>query len=129
MNYAHSALDEHFDYYDYRNPKSVRVKTGDADYHCRNNYLAIGGVFRGYWFHKRRISMYSKVELGMMLRFKSIEYSESTKPSRSEHKTYVLPDINLSPVGLEFGGVHWGGFFEVAIGTTYICSMGVKYSF
>ena len=78
----------------------------------------MGGVFRVYWFHKKHASMYSKVEAGLMIGFKTVPLNIG-----------VLPDINLSPVCIEFGGTHLRGFVELACGTSYICSGGVKYAF
>ena len=114
----------------YYNPiTGDRMKAAFDDRYYRNDYLSMGGVFRVYWFHKKHASMYSKVEAGLTIRFKTVtEYWLRWSNKDVWHYTYVLPDINLSPVCIEFGGTHFRGFVELAFGTSYIGSAGVKYA-
>ena len=60
--------------------------------------------------------MYSKVGVGVLLGL--------------ENKVDAIPMINVSLVGMEFGGGKWRGFTELLpIGTMGVLNIGLKHSF
>lgn len=90
-------------------------------YRYRYNWASIDVSARFYWFHRKYVSMYSKVSAGLAV--------ECRSDVLSDPKVVALFDGHLSPAGLEVGGSHWRGFVELGFGTSYICSGGVKYRF
>lgn len=133
LSYVKSELKEHKigNNYTYYNPLTGdRMKAAFDDRYYRNDYLSLGAVFRVYWFHRKHVSMYSKAEAGLTIRFETnTEYWMKWSNKDVWHYKHALPDINISPVCIEFGSTHIRGFVEMACGTSYIGSAGMKYAF
>lgn len=84
--------------------------------HKHGALFSINPTARFYWFNHKHFAMYSKVGVGVLLGL--------------ENKVDAIPMINVSLVGMEFGGGKWRGFTELLpIGTMGILNIGLKHSF
>ncbi len=78
--------------------------------------FTINPTARFYWFNHKHFAMYSKVGAGVLFGF--------------EDGVEAIPMINVSLVGMEFGGKKWRGFTElIPIGTMGFLNIGLKHSF
>ncbi len=89
-------------------------RTSDKSSH--GTLLSINPTARFYWFNHKHFAMYSKVGAGVLFGF--------------EDGVEAIPMINVSLVGMEFGGKRWRGFTELfPIGTMGFLNIGIKHSF
>ncbi len=79
------------------------------------------------WVRKKHFGFYSKFALGVTLMFEKQKDDDSKGTDYKD--TVVIPNGQLSLVGLEAGSIHLRGYMELGFGEQGLLLAGVKYKF
>ena len=101
---------------------------GDKDGEIKNTYLTLMPAAKFDWLRKKHFGMYSKLAFGATLRQESVtSYNLEKNPSSNDVMVHV--NWQVSPIGMEFGGVYLRGFAELGIGEQGTLLAGLRYKF
>ena len=91
----------------------------------KNNYLTLMPAIKLNYLRKKNFGMYSKLGVGVTLRFENIDWGEE----QNNKDTYTLFNWQASLLGIEVGNPYFRGFAELGIGEQGIACIGVRYKF
>lgn len=97
--------------------------------------IAAMAVGRYYWLNGEHFGLYSKLGLGLEAKSKKIvlkddfQKRQNVKDEDLEGETKAGLAVDVTPVGVDFGGKRLRGFVETNIGNAFTLTGGVKYSF
>ena len=117
-------------YGEWRNNESghnSKTKIGEAS---RRN-LSFVPTAKFDWLRKKYFGMYSKVGLGVSFMFENQKDDGSNDGAdfKEVDKTSIIPNIQVSLLGLEGGSENFRGFVELGVGEQGIVLAGLKYKF
>lgn len=104
INYEHIFLDT-------RNLEDGKISSYNI------NGLPVMAAAKAAWFRKSHISLYSKLGVGI------------TPVFIDGGITKVKPAVQLTPIGIEFGGNHVFGFVEGGLGLQGVVIAGMRFPF
>lgn len=107
-----------------------------SSFHDKNNeaitakdamdWFSLMATARFYWFKKPAVAMYSKIGVGAALIGASYVKHNRTEVEKGAYTFKWIPAVQLSGVGVEFGG-RFRGFVELGVGMEGILNAGIKY--
>ena len=93
-----------------------------------HNFFTLMPAVKFDWLRKKHFGMYSKLAFGATLRQESVtSYNLEKNPSSNDVMVHV--NWQVSPIGMEFGGVYLRGFAELGIGEQGTLLAGLRYKF
>lgn len=90
----------------------------------RQNYTTVMPTVKIPWFYTDHVSMYSKAAIGGCL---SLDTDSGS--SDSDDKAQIMVGLQVTPIGIDFGGEKYRGFVEGGFGMQGLCVFGLRYSF
>lgn len=95
------------------------------------HFVSIMPTFKFPWFNFSHVGMYSKIAGGICLSFEpaSLSSSEETEEDSSDKNSPVGWALQLTPVGVEFGGDTARGFVETGVGMQGMLIVGARFRF
>ena len=118
-----TSCDMYCNWYDNINGVNHSEKTGLAKY--RN--MSIIPTAKFDWLRKKYFGMYSKLGFGASLLHESQKDDDSAGTDFSENT--IIPNIQLSLLGMEFGSENIRGMVELGCGEQGLFLAGLKYKF
>jgi hypothetical protein len=110
------------------NGNHFKEKTGEANHFN----LSIIPTAKFDWLRTKYFGMYSKLGLGVSLMFetqKDDQDSQGGKKATDYSRTTVIPNLQASLLGIEFGSENLRGFTELGLGEQGILLGGIKCKF
>ena len=93
-----------------------------------HNFFTLMPAVKFDWLRKKHFGMYSKLAFGATLRQESVtSYNLEKNPSSNDVMVHV--NWQVSPIGMEFGGIYLHGFAELGIGEQGTLLAGLRYKF
>ena len=94
---------------------------------AKRSNLSIIPTAKFDWLRKEHFGLYSKAGIGVSIMH---ETQKDDKEGRTDYSdTSVIPNIELTFIGMEAGSQTWRGFLEYGLGEQGILSAGLRYKF
>lgn len=80
------------------------------------------------WSHKKHINFYSYAGLGLYYRNERITSLEKGN-NDAKHNNGIMPALQITPIGMEFGGERLKFFTDIGFGNKGLLNAGMRYKF
>lgn len=101
----------------FENIDMVLVNKSNEERASSDLFISVLPGIKWRWLYREHFGMYTKAGVGVLL-----------QPANPAGEQLSL-GIQLSPVGMEFGGVNFRGFLEAGFGDQGILMAGLRYAF
>ena len=124
VSYTGSTRDLYLNWRDNSNDRNRKEYCGKA----RHNNISIIPTFKFDWMRREHIGLYSKAGVGITIMNETQKDDKNSK-GVDQSETSVVPNIQLTLIGLEAGNQTWRGFAEIGLGEQGLANAGVRYKF